>query len=431
MPVTLKVVDHAAEPWRAERVTTTESLLEEASPKQYRRTERVLQSSFTRRVLRDDHTSASKNGFVWAAIRAYSSHHHLTIRPEDVWFAILTQVGFYINANAESLRAFFVEHEGQKELEVIDHGTLDSANFGAFAEQMTHMIAKNVKDPELRDWVMPSFTTTTESDVAVASVLFMGAMQKYFKYTFTVCCGIPSVTVLGEIEDWETMLARLDKLEQLGEEPKQFADMLRPILNNIILSFTEPSSPVVQKFWNSVADEQSGSGFHIYSGWIAAFCFWDVEGKAQLGRRSRGDEPCLAIDSSDIPVGFCSVPVTVNDNGDIINCTMIAGSVGIQARQMDVSSEVQEDSQDASDDGQLNAIQPLSGWWICENESAEVLETRANEMESIKKELIPLDEAHNREWEAYMKCEDRRNFKFTNDHRREELQSRLRVLQSF
>ncbi|KAI1785227.1 hypothetical protein LXA43DRAFT_151204 [Ganoderma leucocontextum] len=35
----------------------------------------------------------------------YRSHHHLRIRPDDVWLAILVQLNFYINAHAEELRS--------------------------------------------------------------------------------------------------------------------------------------------------------------------------------------------------------------------------------------------------------------------------------------------------------------------------------------
>src|SRR6478735_6423430 len=129
MPVTLQIAEHPATGWEKPRVASAEDLLEGASPRNFRRCERIIQSSFSRGALREHRTSASENGFVWSAYHAYSNHHHLTIRPEDVWFAILTQLSFFINANAEQLRAFFVSHEGKKELEVVAVGTLESANF--------------------------------------------------------------------------------------------------------------------------------------------------------------------------------------------------------------------------------------------------------------------------------------------------------------
>ena len=55
-------------------------------------------------------------------IGAYSQHRALVIRPDDVWLTILSQFNFFVNANAELLRANFVAHEGQRELVIWDEG---------------------------------------------------------------------------------------------------------------------------------------------------------------------------------------------------------------------------------------------------------------------------------------------------------------------
>lgn len=56
----------------------------------------ILQSSFDGRDLKQIH--GSSNGFVTAAVQAYSSHHHLVIRPDNVWISILTQFSLYIRS---------------------------------------------------------------------------------------------------------------------------------------------------------------------------------------------------------------------------------------------------------------------------------------------------------------------------------------------
>jgi hypothetical protein len=50
---------------------------------------------------------------------------------------------------------------------------------------MAAEIQENVLDPDLRAWVTPAFSTTTEDDRVVSAVLTMGAMQEYFSYGFT------------------------------------------------------------------------------------------------------------------------------------------------------------------------------------------------------------------------------------------------------
>ncbi|KAJ7821597.1 hypothetical protein B0H14DRAFT_3146644 [Mycena olivaceomarginata] len=64
-----------------------------------------------------------RNDFIGTVISAYNGHHALIIRPDDVWIAILCQFNFFVNANAELLRANFVAHEGKKELEITAKGS--------------------------------------------------------------------------------------------------------------------------------------------------------------------------------------------------------------------------------------------------------------------------------------------------------------------
>ncbi|OKL56803.1 hypothetical protein UA08_07778 [Talaromyces atroroseus] len=404
MPVTITTAEHAPRKWKAHKVSTAEKLLKESSPKDYRRCQNIIQSSFSRSQFRQSHISASTNGFVWAVFHAYSSHHNLTIRPEDVWFSILTQLSFFVNAHAEELRPFFVAHEGQKQLEVIENGSMDYADFGALAVRMTKLIEKNVVDPDLRDWIMPSFSTTTESDTVVAAILMMGSLQKYFSYAMTLICGIPSVTLLGEREDWLSMVQKLEKLKQLGNEPARFAQLLRPILNHFVLCFDGPESSDVLSFWGRCAHKYNmGSGPDYLCGWISVFCFWDENGK--MLRRDRihpvssaeferqNTELCLddalsrRVDIRDVPSGFASVPVTVNDNGEVYDTMMLAGLVGIQASSSGAVLDQGRDHLDSDNYGHqhldsqpesgpdeetgLDSIQPLSGWWMYEKQHRE------------------------------------------------------------
>jgi hypothetical protein len=310
----------------------------------------------------------------------------LTIRPEDIWFAIISQISFYINANAEELRDYFVSHEGQKELIVELVGTIDSQIHDVFAKLLADEISKNIKDPELRKWILPSFSTTTETDRVVGSVLFMGAMQRYFSYTSMTTCGIPSVTLLGEVSDYEDILKRLDRLEEMGSEACVFAEMLRPILRHMILSFTEPTNQELKMFWNSIIDVHRMSGSTAVTGWITAFCYWSEEGHAHWranSLRERDDgtvdwRTYLRIDTDNIPAGFANVPVKVKEiGGEEYACTMLAGSIGIQgipssdygvdmAKEKTLSNEGEEVAEPV-----LTGIRPLTGWMIYEDKSLE------------------------------------------------------------
>ncbi len=309
-----------------------------------------------------------------------------------------------MNAHAEELRSKFVAHEGQEALKV-ELG--DLSDFGLFAELMGALLEKKVVDPELREWILPAFSTTTRDDNVVASVLMMGTLQKYFSYTFSACCGLPSVTLLGTEGDWENILLRLEKLKAYGEEPTTWCNLLKPVLARFVQSFQSPDSEEVLDFWQRIVHKYNmGSGRTYLSGWITAFCFWEEDGKLLYrdpgpptrwneerdynfrrndktsfekdfpvekdfrGEKDRQKEwnglqnPRLMLDGvayhkvdiKDVPPGYGSVPVHVDDNGNEFDTTMIAGSVGIKGTS---SGRPLQNGQPG-----LDTIQPVSGWFI-------------------------------------------------------------------
>lgn len=308
------------------------------------------------------------------AIKAYSHHYHLNIRPEDVWFAIIAQLSFYINLHAEELRGKFVAFEGKKELKAFAIRDRYSVNFRALAKELSLKVKKNVVDPELREWCMPAFSTTTENDKVVASILLMGVVQKYFDFKCELTCGLPTVTLLGERADWALILTRLDKLTTFGAEPTQFATILKPVLSRFVKSFDAPTSRETLDFWQKIAHQSGGgSGPSYYSGWITAFCFWDVDGKCKYrlpSRKANTKRNYLSLDeviydkieSDDVPPGYNSVPVKVDDNGTIVNTRMVAGSVGIHC-----SSSGEEL---AGGKKGFDTLAAQTGWWIFESKSA-------------------------------------------------------------
>ncbi|ETS79523.1 hypothetical protein PFICI_09376 [Pestalotiopsis fici W106-1] len=408
MPVSINIVDHPAEEFDGFggdlRATTVEELFYGSCSKHFRRSQGIIQTSFTKSQLQDEHVFASSNSFVWAAYHAYSKHHHLRIRPEDVWFAIIAQIGFFINAHPEELRDFLGEHQGQKHLEV-ELGSLES---GYLATLVADMMAKNVKDPELRDWLMPAFTTTKAEDSIVGSILFMGVPKSHPHYPVTLDCGLPSVTLFGEKADWENIYRRLDKLDLMGQEPALFAKLLRPILKRMIMTFDAPTSPQVIRFWNTIAHRQElSSGTKYITGWLTAFSFWNEQGKANVQEKEplMDDVAYLYIELHKLSICHAFVPVLVHDNEHEYEATMVAGSVGILAsphnspRLHDTiggSFEEPDSTPNGADTtGQAeftsepprNVVEPLSGWFIYEDEPATAAEARAAEYQDLSMEF--------------------------------------------
>jgi hypothetical protein len=268
----------------------------------------------------------SGDGFVRGAIQAWGEHLHLVLRPEEVWFTILVQLNFYMNAHAEDVRDLFVTHSGQELIYIED------VTWYAVLRRFRDEIQARVKTDWLRDWITPNFTTTTENDVMTSNVLMMGLTKAYLKFEGGIICGLPSVTLLGEKADWASLLARLDHLRDFGVEPTAYAQRLRPIISRFVSSFDDPDGRGTRDFWNSIATARrtiicGGPPLYI-SGWITGFFYWNDQGKpygrvdaAAAANRPAGSGALLQLDDvvypeldiTTLPVGYARAPFIMRD----------------------------------------------------------------------------------------------------------------------
>ncbi|KAJ7119579.1 hypothetical protein C8R44DRAFT_737376 [Mycena epipterygia] len=404
MPITFSVAEHPANPIKlgqAEEGLHGEQILREACKNLSVGEVFQFSLSDTTHDTRDSsakisHIVPKHNGFVDTVISAYSQHHALVIRPDDVWLAILSQFSFFVNANAELLRANFVEHEGKKHIVVYAARTRHTVDFSGMSQQMVELIDKNVVDPALREWILPKFSTTTVNDITVGAILAMATLKEYFSYEFDLRCGTPRVTLEGEKSDWVNILGRLEKLKEYGIEAIACRENI--------------------DFWQKVAHfEEGGSGLSYYSGWINAFNVFNSEG-AWLGhpldafavpmdafespssvfdafsvfsssaapsdapellsaerfwatyakRDVRKDlvmdgTPFHRLNSDHVPASYAKVDVKLNDNGEEFSCVMIAGIIGMKVASSGDAS--------LSSSGKDDTVRPVAGWWIYEKTS--------------------------------------------------------------
>ncbi|KAK2813731.1 hypothetical protein FQN50_000129 [Emmonsiellopsis sp. PD_5] len=290
----------------------------------------------------------SKNGFVCGCIEACNTRGHLVIRPDDVWLAILTQFGAYVNASGEKLRHLFVDHSGEEELHI--HVNPEGVDRGKVAIAMGERIQTWIKDQAKWEWIIPKFSTTTDTDVAIAGVSFTGTMGRCSISCWGFLCGLPSVTLLGTIEDWKMIRQKVEKLPIYGEEPAMWHKRLDPILRMLVRTFSQPKSEAVTQFWQTICDSSGGSTMH--PGWITAFCFWDENG---VCLRETRPENQAGLQLHKMSAGFAKMPVTLLKEGDrrYSLVEMLAGSVGLQVT-----------SKDSMGQENCNTIQPVTGWFL-------------------------------------------------------------------
>jgi hypothetical protein len=141
--VTVKPAPHGANALGTTKtLSTRKELFKNCCYKEFEkiRNDHIIQSSINNPEHGSQYLGAS-NGFVNSAMLAYNQHHHLIIRPEDIWFTVLVQLNIYINEHSEELRSMFVAHEGQERLQLdvckaIEGNALFGVDWAKFAYQM-------------------------------------------------------------------------------------------------------------------------------------------------------------------------------------------------------------------------------------------------------------------------------------------------------
>jgi len=272
-------------------------------------------------------TTRFNNGFVGACLTAYNLHLDLALGPDDVWVTLMTSLSRYINANAEKLRHLFVSHEGKLDLVATSGGNIYSANYSNLISQISDQIDQNTKN-DLRNWVECDFSTTTPLQKVVSKVALMGAMQQYFSYKFEFCCGLPKVTLLGTVEDWANILARINKMGSFEDQTLQdWSKVLGFVFQNFVDAF---NGKIDRDFWNRIAHiTGGGSGPRYLEGWVLAIIGFDDAGKYILNplKNIQSSNRFGRLNTNDVPTSVVEVPVKIDDNGKEHNTKLYAGSM--------------------------------------------------------------------------------------------------------
>ncbi|RAL02834.1 DUF4419 domain-containing protein [Aspergillus ibericus CBS 121593] len=355
MPVTLTLSERSSQEWPGKSVAKDgKALFSRTSAMDYLESGRIVESYFQEDDFKDRRIIGCEHGFVQAIYNAYRTSHHLTIRPEDIWFSILSQLNVYFNAHPQALPHFF-----DRKLRSATPALDLSADDGDVAIYMERALARHITHPDLRAWALPSFSTTTRNDRVVATALMLGDVKRCSLDEKLMECNIPSVTLLGEREDWGALLHKLNMIEIWGGPLKGFVISLRPILRRFVTSFDGNTSEVTY-FWKCCLRENHPREYFMLAGWITAFCFWGYDGKRipHVDSRQEGQiqfdglvYPPLMVTA--IPAAYVSFPVPLI--GQRRTTRMLAGLVGFEVLPHSPLLHQRWDR-----------LQPTSGWWIYE-----------------------------------------------------------------
>lgn len=293
---------------------------------------------------------------------AYNQHYPLVLSPDVIWLTIAQALSKHVNYNAEGLRKKFVDHEGQQDIIILSPGIKGSPftpwqdavknrsdiPLAARAKMQHQASAMGTTDEsvldkfvnELRsrvkgdvvDTIMPTFSTTTIDAHAAMAVTTMATFKAYFKYTMMTLCGIPRVTLLGEVDDWKSIRERADKLADYDLD--FWLQHLLPVLDKFVES---AGGDVDKAFWSNIIKRGGGSGGPYISGWVNAFFPYLKEdkrnqGQAKVNRHMDWQKPYDGFGGNhpgDYPESSATCPFTWNYYGTDYKMEFAAGVVGI------------------------------------------------------------------------------------------------------
>ncbi|HWO18836.1 MAG TPA: DUF4419 domain-containing protein [Kofleriaceae bacterium] len=288
-----------------------------------------------------------------AAHVAFAEHYPLVLSPDDVWLCLAQGFAMHVEANAEALRSRFVRHEGQLNLEIVrDNFVKGSPHndwqgcFGEWSDAIAAHIGKK------RDLVVASFSTTGPIERAASELVLMSAMKRYFSFSLMTRCGIPSVTLMGTVEDWRAIRRRAEVFAEF--DLGAWAAVLLPVLDRFVAAASGDADP---RFWRSIYKRDDASGGPYVTGWINVLFPYLAGGRRREPITRNEQALAWSLDREDsyqgttlsaFPRGLSLVPFLWKYLGTKIPMMLAGGFVGI------------------SQDAESRAVRPAIGWAVQE-----------------------------------------------------------------
>lgn len=308
-----------------------------------------------------------KDAFFQCLITAYANHQSLVLSPDMVWLLISQGFARYVNAHPEDLRPQLVNHEGQMKLTVKTTEDLFSGNpdWERIMEDFSDSIKKYTKG-EIAQTLTADFSTTTPTTRIASDITLMESMKSYFEYVvMRMACGIPTITLQGTPEDWQSILDRTKRLGKYGLQA--WVDDMVSILTEFVR--TAEGTPN-QKFWQSMVKknqvEKLEGGACIPSkpteldGWMLKL-FPDEEGKT-LDKVSHTKDMPSEMVCVDFKYQVVTPDLTILEETPM---ELWAGFIG---------AEVDEEA---------NTLTPKIGWMVRKSEKATI------QLDNLKKKNRP------------------------------------------
>lgn len=278
------------------------------------------------------------HGLINTAKQAFQRHHPLALSPDDIWLTIAQGFAQHINNN-EEMRHNFVKHDGKEKIIVRRDGFMRGSpenDWESIFDEFGHKIHSFIG--ETYYLIRSDFSTTGPTEKAASEVVLMDAMKSYFDYEVHTLCGIPSVELLGTVEDWEKLRDKVTQLQPF------IPDWWYSKLDKIAYEFVEASKGNVDdEWWSCIYNLFGGSGGNTISGWLVTLIPYvrpNVYPKVYEYTEknpAEADGQCWRCDvrANRLPSSLCKTPFIWQYYQDRFEYEFVAGIIGATQSRTD------------------------------------------------------------------------------------------------
>lgn len=195
---------------------------------------------------------------------AWKKHYSVFLKPDDIWNIILNELASEINKNSATYASLFTTTPEKKQTIIVLTGDVEYIDPFAVVDVLKNKVPSDVNA------FFPEFSTTTISNKLANSIVFCDIVSPYYNYC-TLLCGIPKIKILGEKEDWLTLVEKIQGLKNIFEKTPLVKYLEGCYTKAIELYDAICGTNTIQFFKDIFKIFSCGSGSDEVNGWILSF----------------------------------------------------------------------------------------------------------------------------------------------------------------
>ena len=288
------------------------------------------------KCVRIDSNSANLNGLIAATHLSFSAHVPLQLSPDIIWITVMQSLAICIKQEPDDFKDFFPKET----VEIVvrnDNLTMNAESTDEWSDVIDKftMQLDNKIDNELLALSQIDFSTSTPMTKTVANISLMGIVDPYVSFTAFSMCGIPSIYLDGEYNDWEALWLRCKQLKVMFPKLHWWLNKLQDLLAHF-LDYTTHKT-----YWQSFYKHESGSGGDTVDGHINKLFPYVTNSSGQYVRNE-----FESTNFNSFPTLISSTRITWNKMGNTTPLNVVGGI------------------SDVCQDTTTYAVRPVCGWYI-------------------------------------------------------------------